>query len=76
MHKTLMLLAAFSLTIGAATAQSTVKKAKVKTEAAKPKHAPKTPEQQADHFAQHLTQKLALSADQTQQVRQLSLAYH
>ncbi|UOQ50956.1 hypothetical protein [Hymenobacter cellulosivorans] len=76
MHKILILLATFSLSVGMASAQSVVKKAKLKTEAAKPKHAPKTPEQQADHFAQRLTQKLALSTDQSQRVRQLSLVYH
>lgn len=75
MHKLLILLAACSLSVGVASAQSTVKKAKFKTEAAKSKHTPKTPEQQADHFAQRLTQKLALSTDQSQRVRQLNLAY-
>lgn len=52
-----------------------MKKAKVKTEASKAKHTPKTPEQQADHFTRQLTQKLALSTDQAQRVRQLNLAY-
>ncbi|TGE18330.1 hypothetical protein [Hymenobacter elongatus] len=75
MKKILVLLAAFSLSAGVASAQTTtIQKAKVKTEAHKQKHAAKTPEQQADRFAQHLTQKLALSADQTQRVRQIRLA--
>jgi protein CpxP len=76
MNKILILLAALTLSASAASAQTAVKKAKIKTESAKtPKHAAKTPEQQADHFTQHLTQKLALSADQAQRVRQLNLAY-
>lgn len=76
MYKILLLLAAFSLSAGVASAQvAPLKKAKVKTEASHTKHAPKTPEQQADQFARHLTQKLALSTDQSQRVRQLNLAY-
>lgn len=77
MNKVLILLAALTLSAGAASAQSPVKKAKVKTEAGKgkAKQTAKTPEQQADRFSRHLTQKLALSADQSQRVRQLNLAY-
>ncbi|MCB2407848.1 hypothetical protein [Hymenobacter lucidus] len=75
MNKLLLLLATFSLSAGATSAQAPLKKAKVKTEASKAKHTPKTPEQQADHFTRQLTQKLALSTDQAQRVRQLNLAY-
>ncbi|TGE24973.1 hypothetical protein E5K00_07165 [Hymenobacter aquaticus] len=75
MHKILILLAAITVSSSAAWAQAPVKKANSKIESAKPAHAPKTPEQQADHFTKGLTQKLSLSADQAQRVRQLRLAY-
>lgn len=73
MKKMLILLAAFTLTAGAASAQ---------TQAAKPapgraqrgQMANKTPEQRADARTQQLTKSLGLSADQTEKVRQLNLA--
>lgn len=71
MKKMLILLAAFTLTAGAASAQ---------TQAAKPARAQrgqmanKTPEQRAEARTAQLSKSLALNAVQTEKVRQLNLA--
>ncbi|GAB3237222.1 hypothetical protein GCM10027346_28530 [Hymenobacter seoulensis] len=73
MKKLLVLLAAFSLSAAAASAQTTpVKAAHAKHQ--KGTKAAKTPEQRAEQKAKSLSQKLGLSAAQTEQVRQLNLA--
>ncbi|AHJ97232.1 guided entry of tail-anchored proteins factor 1 [Hymenobacter swuensis] len=77
MKKLLILLAAFSLSAAAASAQTTPVKAAhgqhMKGGKMHGDKAPKTPEQRADHAAQALTKQLGLSAAQTAQVRQLHL---
>ncbi|RYU79443.1 hypothetical protein [Hymenobacter persicinus] len=68
MKKMLILLAAFALTAGAASAQ---------TEVARPARAAqpdRSPEQQADLLTRRLTKDLALSAEQADKVRQITLA--
>ncbi|GAA4004439.1 hypothetical protein GCM10022408_15290 [Hymenobacter fastidiosus] len=68
MKKMLILLAALTLTAGTVSAQ---------TEMARPGRGAqldRTPAQQADMLAKRLTRELALSADQTDKVRQISLA--
>ncbi|RPD48457.1 hypothetical protein DNI29_07475 [Hymenobacter sediminis] len=73
MKKLLVLLAAFSFSIAAAYAQTTpVKHAYAQHQ--KGDKAAKTPEQRAEQKAKSLSQKLGLSAAQTEQVRQLNLA--
>ncbi|MFD2787572.1 DUF4890 domain-containing protein [Hymenobacter rubripertinctus] len=71
MKKFLVILAAFSFS--AASAQSVPAKA-AHGQHHRGEHANLTPEQRADRSAQRLTQKLNLSATQTQQVRQLHLS--
>ncbi|WP_139922930.1 hypothetical protein [Hymenobacter sp. DG01] len=73
MKKILVLLAAFSLSAAAVSAQTTPAKAAYGQHQKGNKPA-KTPEQRADHAAQSLAKKLSLSAAQTEQVRQLNLA--
>jgi Spy/CpxP family protein refolding chaperone len=73
MKKMLILFAAFTLTVGAASAQ---------TQASKPAQARidrnqkdnRTPEQRAEARAQQLSKSLGLNADQTEKVRQINLA--
>ncbi|GAA3955716.1 hypothetical protein [Hymenobacter algoricola] len=68
MKKILILLAAFALTAGTASAQTGTTRP-VRTDL-----ADRTPEQQADMQAKRLTKALHLSADQSDKVRQISLA--
>lgn len=73
MKKILVLLAAFSISAGVASAQTAAQtKLKAKTERTDKAH--KTPEQKAEHAAKRLAEKLNLSAEQTEKVRQLHLA--
>ncbi|AIZ63979.1 hypothetical protein PK28_10295 [Hymenobacter sp. DG25B] len=73
MKNILVLLAAFTLSTGVASAQSEVtQQHKVKTERGTKAH--KTPEQRAAHSAKHMARQLGLSAQQTEQVRQLQLS--
>lgn len=74
MKKILVLLAAFSITAGVASAQTTPTKIKNKVKTERSDKAHKTPEQKANHAAQRLSEKLGLSAEQTEKVRQLHLA--
>jgi coenzyme F420-reducing hydrogenase alpha subunit len=73
MKKALVILAAFTFSVGAASAQTVpVKNRHPRT--AQAGKAQKTPEQKADQKAKHLAQQLNLSAEQTEKVRQLHLA--
>ena len=78
MKKFLVILAAFSFSAAAASAQTAVpaKAAHGQHRQGEHKsaHANLTPEQRADRSAQRMSQKLNLSAAQTQQVRQLHLS--
>ena len=73
MKKFLVILAAFSFSAAAVSAQTAPAKA-AHGQHHKGDHAKLTPEQRADRSAQRMSQKLNLSAAQTQQVRQLQLA--
>ncbi|MBX0290160.1 DUF4890 domain-containing protein [Hymenobacter sp. HSC-4F20] len=73
MKKLLVLFAAFSFSAAAASAQTTPVKAPHAQHQKGTKTA-KTPEQRAEQKAKSLSQKLGLSASQTEQVRQLNLA--
>ena len=81
MKKTLVMLAAAALTIGAASAQTTMP-ADAGTTARPGQYgrgnragqANLTPEQRADRQAQRLTKELSLSADQTEKIKQMELA--
>lgn len=74
MKKLLVILAAFSLSAGVASAQTAPTKVKYKAKTDQAAKAQKTPEQKADHKAKQLAQKLNLSAEQTEKVRQLHLS--
>lgn len=74
MKKTLILLAAFAFSVGAASAQTTPAKPDRKARMEQAGKTQKTPEQRADQSAQRLTKQLGLSAAQTAQVRELHLA--
>jgi protein CpxP len=71
MKKLVIILAALAITTGAATAQTTPAKAE---RHGKERHDKKTPEQKAEYGAKKMAEKLSLSAQQTEQVRQLFLA--
>ncbi|UPL50494.1 DUF4890 domain-containing protein [Hymenobacter sublimis] len=73
MKKLLVLFAAFSFSAAAASAQTTPVKA-AHGQHQKGAKANKTPEQRAEQKAKSLSQKLGLTAAQTEQVRQLHLA--
>ena len=81
MKKILVMLAAAALTIGAASAQTTMP-ADADTTARPGQYgrgnragrANLTPEQRADRQAQRLTKELSLSADQTEKIKQMELA--
>lgn len=73
MKKLLIILAAFSISAGAASAQNAPVNNR-HPHTAQANKAQKTPEQKADQKAKHLAQQLNLSAEQTQKVRQLHLA--
>jgi protein CpxP len=70
MKKILVLLAAFSLSLGAVSAQTVTTKVKQKDHKEHAGKTSKTPEQRADHMAQRLTKSLHLTADQTAKVAQ------
>lgn len=73
MKTVLALLAAFSLSTGFASAQTVpTRQHKAKTENRVKAH--KTPEQRAAHSAKRMAKQLGLSAQQTEQVRQLQLS--
>ncbi|OWP62345.1 hypothetical protein CDA63_14770 [Hymenobacter amundsenii] len=77
MKKFLFILAAFSFSAAAASAQTAPAKVahgQHHKGEHKGDHANLTPEQRADRSAQHMSRKLSLSAAQTQQVRQLHLS--
>lgn len=74
MKKFLVILAAFSFSAAAVSAQSLPAKAAHGQHRMKADKANKTPEQRADHAAKSLTKQLGLSAAQTEQVRQLHLS--
>jgi periplasmic protein CpxP/Spy len=74
MKKFLVILAAFSFSAAAVSAQTLPAKAAHGQHHMKGDKAAKTPEQHADHAAQSLTKQLGLSAAQTEQVRQLHLS--
>ena len=73
MKKMLILLAAFTLTAGAASAQTSAA-TPAQGRAQRGQMANKTPEQRAEAQAQRLAKSLNLTADQTEKVRQLNLA--
>ncbi|WBO85657.1 hypothetical protein [Hymenobacter yonginensis] len=74
MKKFLVILAAFSFSAAAVSAQTLPAKAPHGQHRMKGDKAAKTPEQRADHAAKSLTKQLGLSATQTEQVRQLHLS--
>ncbi|GAA3929530.1 hypothetical protein [Hymenobacter algoricola] len=74
MKKILILLAAFSFSAAAVSAQTVTTKVKSKDKKEQVGKTPKTPEQRADHMARRLTKSLQLTTDQTARVRQLYLA--
>ncbi|QIL77421.1 multiple ligand-binding protein 1 [Hymenobacter sp. HDW8] len=73
MKKMLILFAAFTLTAGAAFAQTPAAKP-AQGRAQRGQMANKTPEQRAEARAANLSKSLGLSAEQTEKVRQLNLA--
>lgn len=73
MKKILILLAAFSFSAGAVSAQTMTAKDQPKDRKEHAAKAHKTPEQRADHLTKRLTKSLSLTADQTAKVRQLFL---
>ena len=72
MKKMLVVLAAFALTAGAASAQTTPQAGRMGQ--GRTQDAARTPEQRADMQTKRLTQQLSLSADQSAKVRELALA--
>ena len=74
MHRILILLAAFSLSAGVASAQTMTTQGREKARREHAGKTAKTPEQRAAHMTKRLTKSLSLSADQTTKVRQLYLA--
>jgi protein CpxP len=76
MKKMLVLLAALSLTAGAATAQTAAATRPTRMGQDHMHDNARTPEQHADQRAKRLTQQLGLSADQTAKVREIALAQH
>jgi hypothetical protein len=78
MKKMLILLAAFTLSAGAASAQTQVAKpAQARAQRAKmspEQRGNKSPEQRAEARTAQLSKSLGLNADQTEKVRQLNLA--
>ena len=74
MKKLLIILAAFSLSAGVVSAQTAPTKVKYKAKTDQAAKTQKTPEQKADHKAKQLAQKLNLTAEQTEKVRQLHLS--
>ncbi|HLK96667.1 MAG TPA: hypothetical protein VK364_02760 [Hymenobacter sp.] len=76
MKKMLVLLAAFSLLIGAATAQTVTATHPARMGQGRLNDDARTPQQRADLQAQRFTQQFGLSTDQTAKVREIALAYH
>lgn len=79
MKKMLVLLAAFALTAGAASAQTTTEsgtmgQGQYGRGQGRGQMMNMTPEQRADMQAQRLTKQLGLSAEQTEKVKQMELA--
>lgn len=72
MKKMLVLLAAFVLTAGAASAQTAAQPQRMGQ--GRMARQDVSPEQRADLMAKHLTNQLGLSADQTAKVREIALA--
>ncbi|MBD2715461.1 hypothetical protein KBK19_10480 [Microvirga sp. STR05] len=72
MKKMLVVLAAFALTAGAVSAQTTAQPGRMGQ--GRTHDAARTPEQHADMQTKRLTQQLSLSADQSAKVRELALA--
>ena len=75
MKKTLVIVAAFLLTVGTASAQSSdLATAGRQNRVGQGRGSNMTPEQRADMQTQRLSKQLSLSADQTSQVRAIALA--
>ncbi|WP_375437197.1 hypothetical protein [uncultured Hymenobacter sp.] len=74
MKKTLVILAAFLLTVGAASAQSSDLATADRAARTGQGRGNLTPEQRADMQTQRLTKELSLTADQSTQVRTIALA--
>ncbi|WP_375433690.1 hypothetical protein [uncultured Hymenobacter sp.] len=76
MKNTFVLLAAFLISAGVASAQTAPAKVKNKVKTDQSAKVKKTPEQKATHTAQQMAKNLNLTAAQTEQVRQLDLTRH